>query len=97
MARGVKNVIGLKRPAPYEIDLQNSQWFIELVEKLNKGKLQVISSLSERQDILNQLVIDASSVYVKLCFAGLFLSVVIILLILTQKLFTLHGVEKCEL
>ncbi len=85
LARGVKNVIGLKRPAPYEIDLQNSQWFIELVEKLNKGKLQVISSLSERQDILNQLVIDASSVYVKLCFAGLFLSVVIILLILTQK------------
>ena len=85
LARGVKNVIGLKRPAPYEIDLQNSQWFIELVEKLNKGKLQVISSLNERQDILNQLVIDASSVYVKLCFAGLFLSVVIILLILTQK------------
>jgi len=85
LARGVKNVIGLKRPAPYEIDLQNSQWFIELVEKLNKGKLQIISSLSERQDILNQLVIDASSVYVKLCFAGLFLSVVIILLILTQK------------
>ena len=85
LARGVKNVIGLKRPAPYEIDLQNSQWFIELVEKLNKGKLQIISSLSERQDILNQLVVDASSVYVKLCFAGLFLSVVIILLILTQK------------
>ena len=28
LARGVKNVIGLKRPAPYEIDLQNSEWFI---------------------------------------------------------------------
>ena len=30
-------------------------------------------------------IIDASSVYVKLCLAGLFLTVVIILLILTQK------------
>ena len=26
LARGVKNVIGLKRPAPYEIDLQTSPW-----------------------------------------------------------------------
>ncbi len=85
LARGVKNVIGLKRPAPYEIDLQNSQWFIDLVEKLHKGKLEIINSFSEKQDVLNQLVIDASSVYVKLCFSGLFLSVVIILLILTQK------------
>ena len=85
LARGVKNVIGLKRPAPYEIDLQNSQWFIDLVEKLHKGKLDILNSFSEKQDALNQLVINASSVYVKLCFSGLFLSVVIILLILTQK------------
>ena len=85
LARGVKNVIGLKRPAPYEIDLQNSKWFIDLVEKLHKGKLEILNSFSEKQDALNQLVINASSVYVKLCFSGLFLSVVIILLILTQK------------
>ena len=31
------------------------------------------------------MVIDASSIYVKLCFTGLFLSVVILLLIVTQK------------
>ena len=85
LARGVKNVIGLKRPAPYEIDLQTSSWFINLVEKFHSKKLELASSLSERQDLLNQLVIDASSVYVKLCFAGLFLTVVIILLIITQK------------
>ncbi len=85
LARGVKNVIGLKRPAPYEIDLQSSEWFINLVERLHFGKLELIKSVTERQDILNQLVIDASSVYVKLCFAGLFLTVVIILLIVTQK------------
>ena len=85
LARGVKNVIGLKRPVPYEVDLQNSQWFINLVEKFNSTKLNLISTVSEKQDLLNQLVIDASSVYVKLCMAGLFLSVVIILLIITQK------------
>ena len=80
LARGVKNVIGLKRPAPYEIDLQTSPWFINLVEKFHSTKLAAISSLSEKQDLLNQLVIDASSIYVKLCFAGLFLVVVIVLL-----------------
>ena len=85
LARGVKNVIGLKRPAPYEINLQKSQWFIDLVEKFHSSKLALISSATEKQALLNQLVIDSSSVYVKLCFTGLFLSVVIILLILTQK------------
>ena len=85
LARGVKNVIGLKRPAPYEIDLQTSQWFINLVEKFHSKKLSLIHSLSDKQDALNQMVIEASSIYVKLCFTGLFLSVVIILLIITQK------------
>ena len=85
LARGVKNVIGLKRPAPYEIDLQKSEWFINLVERFNSGKLNLIQSVSEKQDALNQMVIDASSIYVKLCFTGLFLSVVIFLLIVTQK------------
>ncbi len=85
LARGVKNVIGLKRPAPYEIDLQTTPWFINLVEKFHSAKLELINSVTERQDALNQLVIDASAVYVKLCFAGMFLIVVIILLIITQK------------
>tara|TARA_B100000965_G_scaffold356065_1_gene333789 strand:+ start:338 stop:1708 length:1371 start_codon:yes stop_codon:yes gene_type:complete len=85
LARGVKNVIGLKRPVPDAIDLQNSPWFINLVERFHATKLELISTVSERQDLLNQLVIESSSVYVKLCMAGLFLFVVIILLILTQK------------
>ena len=85
LARGVKNVIGLKRPAPYEIDLQNSEWFINLVQKLNVSKLNLLNSFSEKQDALKQLVIDASSVYVKLCFTGLFLVIVVTLLILTQR------------
>ena len=85
LTRGVKNVIGLKRPAPYEVDLQTTEWFINLVEKFNSGKLALISNLTDRQAALSQLVIEGSSVFVKLCYSGLFLVVVIILLILTQK------------
>jgi len=85
LTRGVKNVIGLKRPAPYEVDLQTTGWFIDLVEKFNSGKLALISDLADRQAALNQLVIEGSSIFVKLCYSGLFLIVVIILLILTQK------------
>ena len=65
--------------------MQNSPWFIDLVEKFHSGKLKLINSVAEKQDVLNQLVIEASSVYVKLCLAGLFLIVVIVLLIITQK------------
>jgi len=85
LARGVKNVIGLKRPAPYEVDLQSSPWFINLVEKFNSGTLNLLNSAAEKQDVLNQLVVDASSVYVKLCMTGLFLIVVVLLLVITQK------------
>jgi branched-chain amino acid transport system permease protein len=85
LTRGVKNVIGLKRPAPYEVDLQTTEWFINLVERFNSGKLALITNLADRQAALNQLVIEGSSVFVKLCYSGLFLVIVIILLILTQK------------
>jgi len=85
LTRGVKNVIGLKRPAPYEVNLQQTDWFINLVEKFNLSKLNLISDFTERQAALNQFVIEGSSVFVKLCYSGLFLLVVIILLILTQK------------
>ena len=85
LTRGVKNVIGLKRPAPYEVDLQSSEWFINLIEKFNSSKLNLISDITERQAALNQFVIEGSSVFVKLCYSGLFLIVVVILLILTQK------------
>ena len=85
LTRGVKNVIGLKRPAPYEVDLQTTEWFINLVERFNSGKLALISNLTDRQAALNQFVIEGSSIFVKLCYSGLFLVVVIILLFLTQK------------
>ena len=85
LSRGVKNVIGLKRPVPYEIDLQGKEWFINLVQKFHQGSLNLISNNLEKQQALKQLVIESSTVFVKLCFAGLFTVVVIILLIVTQK------------
>ena len=85
LTRGVKNVIGLDRPVPYEIELQTKEWFINLVAKFNSGKLDLISSITDKQSALNQLVIEGSSVFVKLCYSGLFLIVVIALLIVTQK------------
>jgi len=86
LARGVKNVIGLKRPVPYEVDLQTTDWFINLVAKFNEGTLSLFAyGTPERQQALKQLVIESSSVFVKLCYSGLFLIVVIVLLIITQK------------
>jgi branched-chain amino acid transport system permease protein len=85
LARGVKNVIGLKRPVPYEIDLQAKEWFINLIEKFNQGTLGLIVDSIEKEQMLKQLVIEGSTVFVKLCFAGLFMTVVIILLVITQK------------
>ena len=85
LARGVKNVIGLKRPAPYEVDLQKSEWFRDLIEKIFSSKFDLINTVSQKKIILNQLVIDSSSIFVKLCFTGLFLTVVVLLLLFTQR------------
>jgi branched-chain amino acid transport system permease protein len=35
LSRGVKNVNGLPRPVPYEVDLQANSWFIALADNLN--------------------------------------------------------------
>jgi len=85
LARGVKNVIGLKRPVPYEVNLQSEQWFIDLVAKWNSSTLDLISTTAEKQAALSQMVIEGSTVFVKLCYSGLFIVVVAILLIVTQK------------
>ena len=68
LARGVK-CDWLKRPVPYEVDLQTKEWFINLVEKFNQGTLNLITDASEKQELLKQLIIESSTVFVKLCFA----------------------------
>jgi branched-chain amino acid transport system permease protein len=66
MGRGVKNVIGLPRPVPYEIDLQQSAWFIETMQSIGADP------------------VTASSIFVKLCYAGLFLAVILLLITAMQ-------------
>ena len=67
LARGVKNVIGLPRPVPYEIDLQQNTDFIYWSQYLGMD------------------VVDASSIFVKLCYSLLFILVLIILYWLCEK------------
>ncbi len=85
LSRGVKNVIGLKRPVPYEINLQQTDWFISFVSFFNKTSLERITDSSDRQLYLTNLVIDASGIFVKLCYAGLFSIVLLIILYLANK------------
>jgi len=85
LSRGVKNVIGLKRPVPYEIDLQNTDWFISLIAYLNSSKLSKISDSLESEKLLNQLVIEGSSIFVKLSYMILFTAVLLFILYLANK------------
>ena len=66
LARGVKNVIGLPRPVPYEIDLQESASFLERAASIGVDP------------------VTASSIVVKLGYAGLFTVVLVIVLVLAQ-------------
>ena len=85
LTRGVKNVIGLKRPVPYEIDLQNSDWFIRLVARFHSSKLELIQSIEGKQKLINQLVIESSSIFVKLSYMVLFSIVLLVILYLSNK------------
>ena len=67
LARGVKNVIGLPRPAPYEIDLQQSDKFVSAANSIGIDP------------------VTASTLYVKLIYAGLFSIVLIVIFILAQR------------
>jgi branched-chain amino acid transport system permease protein len=85
LSRGVKNVIGLKRPVPYEIDLQKTDWFISLISYLHSSKLSKISDSLESEKLLNQLVIEGSSIFVKLSYMILFTIVLLFILYLANK------------
>jgi branched-chain amino acid transport system permease protein len=84
LTRGVKNVSGLDRPVPYEIDLQETGWFRDLVESLNSATLQALEPAA-RSDALQQMVIDGSSIFVKLCYVLLFAMVLLAVLWLCER------------
>ena len=84
LSRGVKNVTSLPRPVPYEIKLQETEWFISTIEWINHSNLMMIESLVSRQSLLNKLVIEASSIYVKICYAGLFITVLVVIFFLSH-------------
>ena len=83
LTRGVKNVSGLPRPVPYEVELQQSDWFIGLVQMINRSNLAELGQ--GREEALQKLVIESSSVFVKLCYTGLFAAVLVIILLLSAK------------
>ena len=74
LSRGVKNVIGLKRPAPYEVDLQNSEFFIKFIETLRFWA-----------PTTKDIIISSSGIFVKLCFTLIFSITLIILLYLSER------------
>ncbi len=84
LTRGVKNVSGLPRPVPYEIDLQQAEWFIGGVKWLNESTLAAVSG-AERAGLLNSLVISSSGIFVKLCYSALFLVVLVIIFTLSKR------------
>jgi len=77
LSRGVKNVTGLKRPVPYEVDLQQTEWFINLVNWFY-GTADDGSALSA--DVMREALQLSAGVFVKLCYSVLFVAVVLIIL-----------------
>jgi branched-chain amino acid transport system permease protein len=83
LTRGAKNVTGLARPVPYELDLQQTDWFIDMVSGFNADLLAGLA-MDERTAALQMLVMDASGIFVKLCYTALFLSVLLVLFTFCQ-------------
>ncbi|WP_224814806.1 branched-chain amino acid ABC transporter permease [Hasllibacter sp. MH4015] len=67
LARGVKNVTGIPRPVPYEVDLQASESFLNFANSLGADP------------------VSASTITVKLAYAGLFIVVLGVLIWLVEK------------
>ncbi|ARC88819.1 branched-chain amino acid ABC transporter permease [Rhodovulum sp. MB263] len=67
LSRGVKNVNGIPRPVPYEVDLQANAAFVARAEALGLDPT------------------TASTIFVKLLYAGLFAAVLIALIWLCEK------------
>ena len=85
LSRGVKNVTGLNRPVPYEVDLQQADWFVDLILWINSGKINSILDSSDQNIFINQLIVDSSGIFVKLCYALLFTIVLLVILAFSNR------------
>ena len=85
LSRGVKNVTGLNRPVPYEVDLQQADWFVDLILWINSSKINSILDYSDQTIFINQLIIDSSGIFVKLCYAFLFTIVLLVILAFSNR------------
>jgi len=83
LARGVKNVSGLSRPVPYEVNMQQSEWLQNIVSWIYRADLEVLS-LSEQAVQLVELMKPASVVFVKLCYSSIFLVILVTLILLSN-------------
>ncbi len=68
LSRGVKNVTGLPRPVPYEVDLVTRDWFLSLAQWLGFEDMG-----------------EAASLFVKVCYALLFLTVLAIIMWFAER------------
>lgn len=67
LTRGVKNVIGIPRPVPYEVTLQNDPTFVERAAGWGLSP------------------VEASTLWVKVCYIVLFAAVLILLMWMSQR------------
>jgi branched-chain amino acid transport system permease protein len=81
--RGLKNVYGLQRPVPYEVDMQKSEWLQNIVVWIHRSELQFLTQ-SEQIDKLGDYVREASVVFVKLSYSGLFLVILVAFIVLSN-------------
>ena len=83
LVRGVKNVTGLARPVPYEIQIQKMEWFINMVSWIYGSKLDILSK-GDQLVQLNEYVRNASVIFVKLCYSGFFITALVAMVIMAN-------------
>jgi branched-chain amino acid transport system permease protein len=81
--RGLKNVYGLPRPVPYEVDMQKSEWLQNIVAWIHRSDLELLSQ-SEQVTQLSELMRSASVVFVKLSYSGLILLILVAFILLSN-------------
>ena len=75
---------GLARPVPCEADLQRDPLFIDMVAVLHSRSLEALTGAAHA-DALRAFAVQSSSLFVKLCYAGLFLVVLAVVFWLSER------------